>query len=104
MPRTLKIIIQLLAVLFIIMLSVSSVNLGINIDKQKKSEISLQTVKVAYDLLNSLSSNLVYARVLNNIANKLVPDQSPIFTAESRFDDFIEIQKKSIQQMNEILG
>jgi hypothetical protein len=86
------------------MISVSSVNLGINIDKQKKSEISLKTVKVAYDLLNSLSSNLIYARVLNNIANKLVPDQSPIFGSESRFHDFIEIQKESIQQMNDILG
>jgi hypothetical protein len=78
------------------MLSVSTVNLAINIDKQRKSEASLQTVKIAYDLLNSLSGNLLYARELTDIANNMVIDKSLVFGSESRFMDYIAIQKESI--------
>lgn len=81
-----SIIIQLVGLLYIIMMAVASVNLGINVTKQNQSDDDIQTVKLAYDRLNSLSVNLVLMRTMINVANGYEPDESLII--KDRFETY----------------
>eukprot|EP00347_Sterkiella_histriomuscorum_P004053 403361925 len=94
-PRSLKIILQLMFILYIIMITVSSINLGINISRQKQSEYDVHVVKDANDRMNLVSINLLLSRVLLNIANGFEANSSILI--KDRFEEYKEIQREKIQ-------
>ena len=56
-PRTLLLILRLIVALYLIMVTVASVNVGINITRQLQSELDIHTVREAYDRVNWISMN-----------------------------------------------
>lgn len=56
-PKTLLLVIKLIVALYFIMLTVASVNLGINITRQMQSEGDVHTVRQAFDRMNWISMN-----------------------------------------------
>ncbi len=78
-PKTLSLIIKLILLLYLIMVSIASVNLGVTISRQMESENDVRTVKTAYDRMNLLSMNQLLFRVVLNIANGLEPDSTNLF-------------------------
>ncbi|CDW72555.1 UNKNOWN [Stylonychia lemnae] len=98
-PRSLKIIIQLIFILYLVMIVISSVNLGINITRQKQSEYDVHVIKDANDRMNLVSINLLISRVLLNIANGYEPEISSLM--EDRFKNYKEIQREKIQLLRE---
>lgn len=56
-PRTLLLIVRLIVALYLIIVTVASVNVGINITRQLQSELDIHTVREAYDRVNWISMN-----------------------------------------------
>ena len=56
-PRTLLLIVRLIVALYLIIVTVASVNVGINIKRQLQSELDIHTVREAYDRVNWISMN-----------------------------------------------
>ena len=44
-PRTLKLIMELIIALYLIMMTIASVNLGLNLDRQLQSKADVHTVR-----------------------------------------------------------
>ena len=88
-PKSLKLIIKLILILYFIIIIISSVNLGINVARQKQSEYDVHTVKEANDRMNLVSMNLLISRVLLNIANDYETQSSILIS--NRFDTYKEL-------------
>eukprot|EP00347_Sterkiella_histriomuscorum_P023515 403334347 len=59
-PRSMKIMFQLVFILYLIMLIISSINLGINIARQKQSEQDINIVQLNYQRLSQVSKVQLY--------------------------------------------
>ena len=73
-------------ILYLIMIIISSVNLGVNITRQKQSEYDVHVVKDANDRMNLVSINLLVSRVLLNIANGYEMGNSKLI--QNRFEEY----------------
>jgi hypothetical protein len=73
-PFTLVLIVRLIGLLYLIMISIASLNLAITVSKQRESDIDTETVKNSYDRMNWVSRNQMLLRVQINIANGYEPD------------------------------
>ena len=60
---------QLLVLLFVIMVVVASANLGVNVSRQQQSKSDVAVIQLANQLMNYFSMNLLFSRVLLNVAN-----------------------------------
>lgn len=76
------------------MITISCVNLGINVTRQKQSEQDVHVVKDANDRMNLVSINLLVSRVLLNIANGYEAPNSKLI--ENRFEVYKSIQREKI--------
>lgn len=94
-PKTLILILRLIMGLYLIMLTVASVNLGINVQRQIESENDVHTVRYAYDRMNWISMNQLLFRVLLNTANGYEPNSTTLIP--DRFNTYVKYQKTRIQ-------
>lgn len=93
-PRTLILILRLIMSLYLVMLTVASVNLGINVQRQLESEKDVHTVRYAYDRMNWISMNQLLFRVLLNTANGYEPNSTTLIP--DRFNTYVKYQKTRI--------
>eukprot|EP00347_Sterkiella_histriomuscorum_P016877 403351503 len=96
-PRSMKIMFQLVFILYLIMLIISSINLGINIARQKQSEQDINIVQLNYQRLSQVSKVQLYGRSLYQIANGINSNSTKLI--DNRFDKFKEQQKKFIDEL-----
>ncbi|CDW88868.1 pas domain s-box family protein [Stylonychia lemnae] len=98
-PRILKIVLQMILLLFIASVTISTINLGLNIKNQIQTSFEIRTVKAAYDRINYTINNRLILRVLLNIANGYEPNSSSIL--KDRFNEFKIMQDKRIANLKE---
>ena len=98
-PKTLHLIIRLILLLYVIMISVASINLGTTISKQRESEYDVRTVKLSYDTMNVLSMNLLLFRVVLNIANGLEPESSQLIP--NRYETYLNLSQERLQMFKD---
>lgn len=93
-PKSLLLIIKMIGALYLLMVTIASVNLGINITRQMQSERDVQTVRQSFDRMNSISMNQLLVRVLLNIANGYEIENSTLIT--NRFNEYLDLQKTKV--------
>jgi len=72
-PRSLKIVMQLLVVVYLVTTSVSSLNMGLNIQRQEEQKSELQLIKASYDRMTCTSAISIILRSILNMANDFEP-------------------------------
>lgn len=82
-------IIRLIGVLYLIMISIASLNLGMTVAKYKEWDNDLDVVRYSYDRMSWVSRNQMLLRVQLNIANGYEPDESSI--VKDRFSFYKQI-------------
>ncbi|TNV87637.1 hypothetical protein FGO68_gene1529 [Halteria grandinella] len=96
-PKSLINIIRLTFSLFLIMIIISSINLGIIMSNQQQSQVDIYSIKYSYDRLLYLTINQNLMRTILNLANDQEPQKSLIMS--DRFSIYKEIQQRYIQTM-----
>jgi hypothetical protein len=98
-PKTLLTITYLIAALYLVMTLIASINLGINLARQKESETDVADVRLAFDRMNWVSMNQLLVRVLVNTANGYEPENSALVA--DRFAKYLNLQEDRIQQLKD---
>eukprot|EP00347_Sterkiella_histriomuscorum_P022071 403331786 len=96
-PRILKIVLQMVILLFLASLTISTVNLGLSIQNQIQSSFEIKTVKAAYDRINHTIGNRMIMRILLNIANGFEPNSSKLIA--DRFTVYKQLQDERITEL-----
>ena len=66
--------------LYFIITTIASVNLGLNLARQRQSESDVTVVRLSYDIVNALSMNSLFIRVMLNIANGYETEVSTVLS------------------------
>eukprot|EP00347_Sterkiella_histriomuscorum_P001462 403371946 len=96
-PRILKVVLQMVILLILVTLTISTVNLGLSISNQIKQNFEIQTVKAAYKRINHTISNRMLLRILMNIANGYEPNNSSLIA--DRFTVYKKLQEESVLEL-----
>lgn len=75
-PKTIKVVLQLLLVVFITALSISTTNFVIGSIRHEHFEEYLELMKHSYEKTSLIGSNNIILRILSNIANEYEMDSN----------------------------
>ncbi|CDW76681.1 pas domain s-box family protein [Stylonychia lemnae] len=96
-PRILKIVIQLILLMFIASITIATVNLVLNIRSHNLSELEVKQVRASMDRVNFSVSIRLLLRTMMNIANGYEPNKSKLL--DDRFKVYQGLLRSKAEQL-----
>eukprot|EP00347_Sterkiella_histriomuscorum_P002941 403366205 len=96
-PRILKIVIQLILFMFLVSITIATVNLVLNIQSHNNSELEVRQVRGSMDRVNFSGSIRVLLRSMMNIANGYEQNQSKVLS--DRYKSYQDMLRDKTDQL-----
>lgn len=93
-PRSLRIVMQLVVFLFIVSMSIASVNLALNVDNKNKGVATVLALRKSLNRMNLTSASRMLLRSMLNIANGYESRSTSMLS--DRFDTYYKLLARTI--------